>query len=190
MAPTATDTEWDHEYHTLRRERLFRNPPQDRTAYPALQEAISPHIESFNAVFGGGRSPGLIHHGLVDIGIKTFLDGDPSLGPVGRNDLRIRYRDVTLEKPQLPPTNKFAVNRDIYPAECRERHTTYRGRLLATFEYSISGGDWKEYQLDMGQLPIMVKVRTSATMLLPDKIADECDSQTVAISRTTRQLCW
>ncbi|ORY65944.1 RNA polymerase-like protein [Pseudomassariella vexata] len=155
MAPTATSTEWDHEFHTLRREKLFREPPTDRSAYPLLQIAVNPHIESFDALF---EPDGLIARGLADIDTRTFLDGDEKASPVGRNRVSIRYKNVQLQKAQLPPANKFAIkNRDILPAECRERHVTYRGKLSATFEYRINDDDPKEFTREIGQLPIMVK---------------------------------
>ena len=158
MAPSATSTKWDHEYHTLRRENLFRNPPTDHTAYPALQLAINPHIESFNGVFRDDGQAGLLAHGLADIGTKTYLDGDDRTGPEGKNRLSIRIKDVELQKPLVPPSNKMARNREILPAECRERHVSYRGRLSATFEYRINGGDPVEFVREMGQVPIMLKV--------------------------------
>lgn len=158
MSPSATDTEWDHEFHTLRRQDLFQNPPKDRTAYPALQLAVNPHIESFNGIFRSDSKKGLLAHGMVDIGTKTFLDGDERAGPEGKNALNIRIKDVTLQKPQIPASNKNAQNREILPAECRERHVTYRGRLSATFEYNINGGDSIEVVRELGQVPVMIKV--------------------------------
>lgn len=163
MAPSATSTEWDHQFHTLRRQDLFRNPPTDHSAYPALQLAVNPHIESFNAIFRGDGKPGLLAHGLADIGTKVFLDGNDRAGPEGKNRLNIRIKEVTLQKPQVPPSNKLALNREIFPAECRERHATYRGKLSATFEYSINGGDTVEFTRELGQVPIMIKVGSSPT---------------------------
>lgn len=157
MAPSATNTEWDHEYNTLRREKLFREPPKDRSAYPLLQLAVNPHIESFDALF---EPDGLIAKGLEDIDTKVFFDGDDRSSLASRNRLSIRYKGVQLLKSQIPPSNKFAKNREILPAECRERHVTYRGKLSATFEYRINGGDPQEFTRELGQLPVMVKVRT------------------------------
>lgn len=167
MAPSTTNTEWDHQYNTLRREDLFRNPPTDHTAYPALQEAVSPHIDSFNALFRtDGQS--LLARGLEDIGTKTYLDGDDrATGMEGKNRLTIRYKGVSLQKSQLPPSNKYARNREILPSECRERHCTYRGRLSATFEYRINGGDAKEFTRELGQVPIMVKVCALVCFVVP-----------------------
>lgn len=151
-----TDTNWTHEFDTLRRENLFRNPPTDYTAYPSLAAAIKPHIDSFNALF---EKDGLIAHGLRDIGTKTFLDGDEGHAPATRNKLSIRIKDVFVEKSKLPASNKFSTkNREILPAECRERHVTYRGRLSARLEYWINSEDPKEFIRDLGQIPIMLMV--------------------------------
>lgn len=157
MAPR-TDTVWDHEYNTLRRENLFRNPPTDRSAYPLLQIAVNPHIESFNALFPSDGRPGLIAHGLTDIGTKTFYDSPDGSSTGARNKLTVRYKGVSLQKSMLPPTNKFAKNREILPSECRERHATYRGKLTATLEYRINDGDPHEFVRELGNMPIMIKV--------------------------------
>jgi len=155
MAPsataTATDTTWSHEFDTVRREKLFKEPPSDHTAYPALQAAVSPHIESFNAVL---EKNGLLVQGLLDIGTKTFLD---NASPP--NSLEVRIKEVFVEKSVLPANNKFNTrNREILPAECRERHVTYRGKMSMKCEYRINNGDAKEFVRELGQLPIMLKV--------------------------------
>ncbi|ROV91322.1 hypothetical protein VSDG_07749 [Cytospora chrysosperma] len=156
MAPK-TCIAWDHEYNTLRRENLFRNPPTDRSAYPLLQIAVNPHIESFNALFPSDGRPGLIAHGLADIGTKTFYDSPDGSSVGARNKLTVRYKSVALQKSMLPPSNKFAKNREIFPAECRERHATYRGKLTATLEYRINDGDPHEFVRELGNMPIMIK---------------------------------
>jgi DNA-directed RNA polymerase I subunit RPA2 len=151
-----TSTAWTHEFDTVRREKLFRDPPKDHTAYPALKEAISPHIESFNALF---EQAGLISRAIEDIGTVTILDGDPRTGPAGKNKLDIKVKQVLLQKSMLPDTNKFSTrNREILPSECRERHVTYRGKLSAVFQYRINDGDPKEVIRELGNLPLMVMV--------------------------------
>ncbi|PHH69222.1 hypothetical protein CDD80_6935 [Ophiocordyceps camponoti-rufipedis] len=157
MSSSPTETEWEHGFHTLRRENLFRHPPTDHTAYPALQAAVDPHIRSFNHLFPSDGSPGLMALGLADIGSKTLFDGDRHVELGARNKLTIRYKSVTLQKPMLPAVNNSARNREILPSECRERNVTYRGRLTATFEYSINDDDPVEFSRELGQLPIMIK---------------------------------
>ena len=161
MAPVktkkgGTNTQWSTEFDTLRREELFRNPPTDHSPYPLLQKAIAPHIESFNAVF---EKDGLLAQSLKDIGTKTYLDGDDRLGPAGKNKLTVRIKEVFVEKAMLPASNKFSTrNREIMPAECRERHVTYRGKMSARLEYRINGGDPVEFIRELGQIPLMLKV--------------------------------
>jgi len=160
MAPKSTDTSWDHEYNILRREQLFQNPPTDQSAYPALQEAVNPHIESFNALFPKDGEPGLIDHALEEIGAVTFLDGDERAAPTNRNRLTVRYKSIVLRQALVPTSNiiAFAKNREIFPSECRERHASYRGKLVAKMEYRVNNGDTREFERDIGQMPIMVKV--------------------------------
>lgn len=158
MAPERTSTKWDHQYNTLRRENLFRNPPTDHSAYPLLQIAVNPHIEAFNALFPSNGKKGLLDHGLEDIGTKIFYDSPDGSSRGASNKLSIRYKSVSLQRSLLPPSNKWAKNREIYPAECRERHSTYRGKLTATLEYRINDGDPHEFVRELGSMPIMIKV--------------------------------
>ena len=162
MAPAAAkkQPQWSTAFDTKRRQQLFRSPPKDKTAYPTLAAAVDPHINSFNAIFAPG---GQVEEGIRDIGTKSFADGDPYAQPedVGRrNRLSVRIQDVFLDKAVLPPSNKVALkNRNILPAECRERHATYRGKLRARLEYRVNGEDWQEEVCDLGQVPIMLRVR-------------------------------
>jgi len=166
MAPS-TNTRWTTDFDSVRRQKLFRNPPQDRTPYPALQEAVQPHIGSFNALFDRNE---ILDKGLKDIGTRIFLDGQRETPEQRADRLRegtpqdkrnrfyVRLRDVFLEKSLLPPSNKFSTkNREIYPAECRERHATYRGKLRAKLEYKVNDGEWQESIRELGQLPLMLK---------------------------------
>ena len=171
MAPTATAikstrTKWSADFDTTSRQRLFKNPPKDKTHYPSLADAIDPHVESFNALLEKGK---LLEAGLRDIGTKICLDGcresiqerrerrEDGRPRERRNRLSIRVREVFIEKPMIPPTNKFSTkNREIFPAECRERHATYRGKLRCRLEYKVNDGEWYESIRELGQLPIML----------------------------------
>ncbi|KAL6714634.1 DNA-directed RNA polymerase I subunit RPA2 [Lecanora helva] len=159
-ARSPTDTQWSAEFDTLRREKLFKDPANDHTPFPALLEAIQPHVESFNALLGDDK---LLETALKDIDTKIFLDGGQESTQDGqprkrRNRLSVRIREVFLDKAVLPATNKFSTkNREIYPAECRERHATYRGRLRVRLEYRLNEGDWQDSIREMGQIPIMLR---------------------------------
>lgn len=155
-SPSPTQTEWSHKFETLRREDLFRNPPKDHSAYPLLQDAIAPHIDSFNALFE--EDNGLIAKALKDIGTKSYLDQDETIPISSRNRLDIKIVQIYVTKPTLPDNNKVSKNRQVLPAECRERHVTYRGRLMAKFQYRVNSGDPSEFIRDLGLLPVMIMV--------------------------------
>lgn len=162
-----TNTEWSSEFETLRREKLFRAPPSDHIAYPALSDALQPHLGSFNALFAHDK---LLEDALKDIGTRIFLDGERESAqqklqrlPTGeslekKNRFYVRIREITLEKSVLSVDNKFSTrNRRVYPAECRERNATYRGKLKARLEYRLNNGEWQQTIRQLGQLPIMLK---------------------------------
>lgn len=46
----------------------------------------------------------------------------------------------------------------VYPAECRERHTTYAGKLTVNVEWKIDGQVQGSVSKVIGKVPIMVKV--------------------------------
>ena len=158
---------WTAALDTVRRQHDFRHPSDGESLYPALTDAISPHIQSFNALLDGNR---LLEAGLRDIGEKVCLDRHTAVederpqpfqateSKWTRNKLIIRARDIFLDRAVLPVTNKFSTkNRDIYPAECRERHVTYRGRLRCKLEYQLNDGEWHSSVRELGQLPIMLR---------------------------------
>ncbi|KAK5098242.1 DNA-directed RNA polymerase I subunit RPA2 [Lithohypha guttulata] len=150
-----TNTKWDVGFQTTRRHGLFRDTPSDKTAWPLLHAAIKPHVDSFNALF----DQGLIDEGLKDIGIHSVTDGDPRdrSKSTSRNRLDLRVTEVLLEKATLPSSNRNTSTREIYPAECRERAATYKGKLRARLQYRLNNGDWKEAVREIGSLPIMLR---------------------------------
>lgn len=64
------------DFRTLERESRFINPPKDKSAFPVLEEAVRPHIGSFNALTEGPDG-GLLNLGVQDIGEKVIFDGKP-----------------------------------------------------------------------------------------------------------------
>ena len=74
-------------FGTLEREKHFKSPPKDASVVPILNEFVTPHIESFNALFddsglpnGDGDGRGLLHLGLDDIGKRVVFDGKGDVG--------------------------------------------------------------------------------------------------------------
>ena len=81
-------------FDTLAREKLFRSPPKNGSTYKIFNEFVTPHIESFNALFddsglprGDGDGKGLLSLALKDIGERVAFDGngrmDSESGPTG-----------------------------------------------------------------------------------------------------------
>ena len=152
----ATSTKHDVEYNTVKRQKLFQNPPKDHSAFPALAAAVKPHVESFNALF----DQGLLDESLKDIGIHTAVDGDPrdTSRATPRNKLDLQVTEIMLDKSRLPDANKISTrNREVYPSECRERHVSYRGKLRARLRYRVNNAEWKETVREVGNLPIMLR---------------------------------
>ena len=145
---------WSVEFDTLRRHKLWANAPKDGTAWPLLREAVKPHVESFNALFDNR----LLTAAVQDIGTYSTADFSLQSGSVSdSNTLDLRITDLQVEKCVLPPSNKTSRRREIYPAECRERHVTYRGRLTVKIEWRVNRGAWRAEVRDAGQMPLMVR---------------------------------
>jgi DNA-directed RNA polymerase I subunit RPA2 len=69
-------------FNTLAREEAFRNPSRAGPSTPILTEFVTPHIESFNALFndsglpaGDGDGRGLLSLAIQDIGERVVFDG-------------------------------------------------------------------------------------------------------------------
>ncbi|KAK6458367.1 DNA-directed RNA polymerase I [Scheffersomyces xylosifermentans] len=142
------------QFRTLEREQRFQNPPEDKSAFPLLQDAVAPHIGSFNALTEGADG-GLLNLAVKDIGTKTIFDSNDTdrLG----NKLRIRVESVQLAKPAVAANDKISVNRKTYPSECRERMSTYRSRLMLKVTWSVNDGAEVSEIREAGQVPVMLK---------------------------------
>ncbi|KAI5783052.1 hypothetical protein FPQ18DRAFT_114610 [Pyronema domesticum] len=138
-------------FDTLKREHLFKNPPKDKTAFPALTEAVRPHVDSFNAVTEEG---GFLDLARKDIGIKSVFDGAL---PTKGNKISLRVDKIFVGKPLISSRDKQTLKREIFPAEARERHTTYRGKLTVRVGYKVNNAEWSWIDRECGNLPIMLR---------------------------------
>lgn len=66
--------------------------------------------------------------------------------------------DVSIEHPTVPINTIGIKNRKIYPTECRQRGTTYKGNIAVRLGWSINGNQQELFEKDLGEVPIMVKV--------------------------------
>lgn len=169
--PTPSHLIMGAKFRTLEREQRFQNPPKDKSAFPLLADAVAPHVGSFNAMTEGPDG-GLLNLGVKDIGSRTIFDSadQDRLG----NKLSIRVDSVQLARPMVPPTDKISVNRKTYPSECRERMTTYRGKLMLKVVWSVNGGEEITEVRDAGQVPLMLKSnRCHLEKLSPNELVEQ-----------------
>ncbi|KAF8634788.1 hypothetical protein AX15_000704 [Amanita polypyramis BW_CC] len=149
-------------FNTLAREKSFRSPPKDGSTCNTMNEAVTPHIESFNALFddsglpaGDGDGKGLLSLALKDIGERVVFDGTG--GESWGNRMRIWIEQVTIARPMVPDKDKSARERRVFPSEARERLTSYRGRMTIKLCWTDPAGQVNEIPKDCGLLPVMVR---------------------------------
>ncbi|KAH3668897.1 hypothetical protein OGAPHI_002652 [Ogataea philodendri] len=158
------------QFRTLEREHRFKNPPKDKSDFQLLYDAVRPHVGSFNALTEGPDG-GLLNQAVKDIGTKTIFDSN-DVTRLG-NKLKIRVDSVQVAKPQVPSTDKLSVVRNTYPAECRERMTSYRARLLLKVCWSVNDGEEISEVREAGQIPIMLQSnRCHLENLSPDQLVN------------------
>ncbi|KAH8999153.1 hypothetical protein EDB92DRAFT_1932556 [Lactarius akahatsu] len=157
-----------HTFDTLARESAFKRPSTTGSTVPILNEFVAPHIESFNTLFddsglppGDGDGRGLLSLAIKDIGERVvFDDTAPGSGQTERgNRLSIWIDHVSVARPMVPDKDKRAVERRIFPAEARERLTSYRGRMSVKISWRVDhpGQTVRSITKDGGLIPIMVR---------------------------------
>jgi len=158
-----------HTFHTLEMQRRFMKPSKTEWDVPALRDISRPHIESFNALWsddpsldapGTGDklsmdSGGLLERSLQTLSPRVVFDGSGEGADRGHR-LEMRIDSVSLSRPMVPDRAKDALDRRVFPDECRNRLVSYRGRLTARVTWSVDYGPEQSEIRDMGQVPIMV----------------------------------
>ncbi|RKP34163.1 hypothetical protein BJ085DRAFT_17078 [Dimargaris cristalligena] len=162
IAPNTTDAST---FQTLKWNQEAINPGR-QAAYPALQAAVAPHLESFNAIFEGSRdSPALIDLALNDLPERVVYDLPPDSQTLGGgsqpgNRLSIWFEQVTLDRPRnfIAPSSQVTRPSELsFPAEARERKVTYRGQLNVKFCWRVNDGPVNSDVRGLGSLPVMVR---------------------------------
>ncbi|TCD63877.1 hypothetical protein EIP91_004817 [Steccherinum ochraceum] len=153
-------------FGTVVREKNFKNPPSKEHTVPILNEFVTPHLESFNALFddsglpaGDGDGRGLLSLGLQDIGQRIVFDRKPEPGKEGGwgNRLTFWYEQVSVARPMVPDRDQQAKVRKVFPTEARERLTSYRGRMTVKLCWRVNDGPVESEIKDCGLIPIMVR---------------------------------
>jgi hypothetical protein len=106
-------------FETLIREHSFKYPSSPSSLFPALQEAVQPHIDSFNAI----TADNLLEIAVRDIGKKTAFDHKTDANGGLGNKLTFWLEDVQLSRPTLTNRERTSLNRKLYPAEVHKFNT-------------------------------------------------------------------
>ena len=130
-------------FNTLAREEQFRSPPKDGSTYSILNEFVTPHIESFNALFddsglpsGDGDGKGLLSLALKDIGERIVFDGngqaDSENGPKGwGNRMRSKLRVVFQQSSDVDYGFQYGLSKSQY----RDLWSPKRTKLRSNAEF-------------------------------------------------------
>lgn len=97
----------------------------------------------------------MIHQGLSQA-IENLV---PVEFILNENRLKITITNYTFSKPEVPLGTIGIRNNSIYPSECRQRAATYKGKLYVDVDWYIDGIQQQSFQKDLGDIPIMLKVR-------------------------------
>jgi len=100
-------------FDTLIREYSFQHPSSTKSEYPALQAAVQPHIDSFNAI----TTDNLLDLGLKEIGKKVVFDHKSEINGGRGNKLTFWFEEAQLSRPALSSRERTSLNRRVYPAE-------------------------------------------------------------------------
>lgn len=109
-----------------------------------LAKISAAHIDSFNFMLDQG-----LPLAVSNISPMRMLlpNGDK---------LEISIFNVSLNKPRVP-TNSMASEQNVYPAECRIREATYKGRLQVSLMIKINDRPQPLIEDNIGEIPVMLK---------------------------------
>nr|XP_033792439.1 DNA-directed RNA polymerase I subunit RPA2 [Geotrypetes seraphini] len=121
----------------------------------ALQELTRAHVESFNYAVGEG--------------LIQAVQVIPPLEFAFKNEqITLAIVEAVINPPTVPKGNICKELR-VYPAECRGRRSTYRGKLSACISWSVNGIPKGIIKQTLGFVPIMVKSKLCNLWNLPPK---------------------
>ncbi|XP_038972852.1 DNA-directed RNA polymerase I subunit 2 isoform X2 [Phoenix dactylifera] len=119
--------------------------------YEALRELFRPHIDSFNYFIDEGLEKALLSIRPVEV-------SDPSTG----GKLRIYFENPQVFHPVREgriTTTKGRITEALYPHECRQARTTYKGEFKVTICLQYNERQPVQTPMSFGHLPIMLRSR-------------------------------
>nr|XP_057929565.1 DNA-directed RNA polymerase I subunit RPA2 isoform X2 [Doryrhamphus excisus] len=109
----------------------------------SIQDLVRAHIDSFDQA--------------VTVGLSRVVQAIPPLEFTLKNDrIGLSFVEAAIYQPVV---SKGSVCREMrmFPAECRGRRCSYKGKIVADISWSINGVPKGIIKQSLGQVPIMVK---------------------------------
>lgn len=122
---------------------LAKKPVPDKQHAP-LQRAAYSHLESFNFM-------------LRDSLPRAVKNLDRQEMMVNGERISFWIEEANIARPTAGRRDGVEATRSIYPAECRERHTTYEADLQVVMHVRVGENPVWIVNRTVGQVPIMVK---------------------------------
>uniref|UniRef100_A0A182NE81 DNA-directed RNA polymerase subunit beta n=1 Tax=Anopheles dirus TaxID=7168 RepID=A0A182NE81_9DIPT len=121
----------------------FKEIPKEQN--PILSNLGRPHIDSFNY--------------MLDEGIDDVIQRLDNLffDLPNQNRIKLRIADITIAPPAVPASMVEAVEKRVFPSECRQKMDTYAGMCTITLEWELDGIPQPPLTREMGRIPIMLR---------------------------------
>ncbi|KOC65372.1 DNA-directed RNA polymerase I subunit RPA2 [Habropoda laboriosa] len=96
---------------------------------------------------------------MLDDGISEAVRDNPFVYIHLPNEDKVALwiDDVSIHQPSVPSGTIGVKNHKIYPTECRQRGSTYKGKITVKLGWSINNKIQETLERDMGEIPIMIK---------------------------------
>lgn len=110
-----------------------------------IQELGTPHVESFNY--------------MLEEGLSNAAKSNPPITIIlpNHDTVLLKIDDVRIYQPMVPTGSLGIKTHKIYPTECRQRASTYKGKIIIKVGWSINGQSQESLEKEIGEVPIMLK---------------------------------
>ncbi|XP_014250350.1 DNA-directed RNA polymerase I subunit RPA2 [Cimex lectularius] len=122
--------------------RNYGKPPAKQNEF--LQSLGAPHVDSFNYLLDEGLD--LICKDLTPVEIE-----------VNNSTVRLNITEIQLLPPTVPPNLIGVSKQEVWPTECRQSASTYKGRLIIKVSWYVDGVQMPPICKELGMIPIMIK---------------------------------
>ncbi|KAK9507538.1 hypothetical protein O3M35_007371 [Rhynocoris fuscipes] len=120
----------------------FRGPPKLQNEF--LQTLGTPHLDSFNY---------LLDDGLVQIAKNI----EPVEFVLNDHVWKLSVSEICLLPPTVPSNMVGVRTVEVWPTECRQRASSYSGRLIVKLHWEVDGKQQVPILKEMGNIPVMLK---------------------------------